>query len=111
MITFTALGDHIPAGSLEYVGNNQVKLNFSQLSNDSSLNLDSSALKPITLFLEGLFQYTHQLNVERKNQKLDPIELCSKNIAGTPDKPIIAYTLSVEVDAQSFLNNLVDPTA
>lgn len=110
MLSFSTLSDQLPAGSLEFVGNNQVKLNFSQLTGDT-LTLDSSILKGLAIFMDGLSKYNHQLNENRKQQGLPAIDLCSKSFAGTPDEPIIVYAFSVLVNPNSFLNNLVDPTA
>lgn len=52
-LTFTRLAEKLPAGVIEFVGNDQVKLNFSRLS-DNPLTLDSSFIQVVVKLLQGL---------------------------------------------------------
>lgn len=110
MITYNALSEHLPAGSFEYVGANQLKFNFSQLGGSNSP--DDSMMKGLAKFLDGLDALTKAINADRarQNPPLPPINFCSKDLVGTPDMPAIQYSIWMEVDVTSFINNLVDPT-
>ncbi|MEH2425867.1 MAG: hypothetical protein V7K48_34700 [Nostoc sp.] len=112
MITFSAIAAYLPPGSLEFVGNNQVKLNLNQITGDS-LTLDASAVKGVLKILEALTQLTLAINTARAaaNPSLAPIEFCEKHLAGTVDAPNFQYIVTVGINPQSFINNVVDPTA
>lgn len=111
MITYSAIAAYLPPSSLEFVGNNQVKLNFNQITGDN-LTVDASAVKGILKILEALTQFTTDTNTARAtaNPPLSPIHLCEKHLAGTPDAPIFQYTVTVGINPQSFINNVIDPT-
>lgn len=111
MITYSGIAAYLPANSLEFVGNNQVKLNLNQITGDS-LNLDASAIKGILKILEALSQMTLAVNAARAaaDPPLPPIELCEKHLAGTVDVPTFQYVIVVAIDPQSFINNVIDPT-
>jgi hypothetical protein len=110
MITYTALSQHLPPGSFEYVGANQLKWNFSQLGGGNSP--DDSMLKALAKFLDGLDNLNKAINAQRKIQDppLPPINFCSKSLVGTPDSPAIQYSIFVEVNTEAFIDNLIDPT-
>jgi hypothetical protein len=110
-LTFTRLGEKLPAGVIEFVGNNQVKLNFSLLSNNP-LTLDSSFVQVAVKLLQGLAELTDEINLERANHNppLAPIEFASQQLTGTPQQPIYQFVVQVAVNKGSFANNLVDPT-
>lgn len=112
MITYTSASAHLPAGSIEFIGNNQVKANFSQITGNTTLTLDSSMIQGISKFLDGLAVLTSAINSDRASltPPLPPIKFVSKALSGGPDNPEIHYTLVVDVDNSAFLNNLVDPT-
>ncbi|ARV63377.1 hypothetical protein BZZ01_32785 (plasmid) [Nostocales cyanobacterium HT-58-2] len=111
-LTFTRLGEILPAGVVEYVGNNQVKFNFSQLSHNP-LSLDSSFVEGIVKLLQGLAELTDEINQERASQNppLEPIEFATAELTGTPGRPVYKFVIQVAVNTQAFADNLVDPTA
>ena len=111
MITFSAIAPYLPAGALEFVGNNQLKLNLNQVTGDS-LNLDAAAIKAILKLLEALSNFTLAINTARTtaNPPLPPIELCEKHLAGTVEAPTFQYVVVVGIDPNSFINNVIDPT-
>lgn len=111
MINYSAIASYLPAGSLEFVGNNQVKLNLNQTTGDS-LNLDAPAIKGIIKILEALTQLTIAINTARAaaNPPLAPIELCEKHLSGTVEAPTFQYVVVVGINPESFINNVVDPT-
>ncbi|MEH2461136.1 hypothetical protein [Nostoc sp.] len=111
MITYSSIATYLLASSLEFVGNNQVKLNLNQITGDS-LTVDASAIKGILKILEALTQMTIDINIARAaaNPPLLPIELCEKHLTGTVDLPTFQYVFMVGINPQSFINNVVDPT-
>ncbi|MEH2467516.1 hypothetical protein [Nostoc sp.] len=111
MITYSQIAAYLPTSSVEFVGNNQVKLNLNQITGDS-LTLDAGAIKGILKFLEALSQMTIAINTARAaaNPPLPPIELCEKHLAGTVDAPTFQYVVVVGIDPNSFINNVIDPT-
>ena len=110
MITYNEIANHLPPNSLEFIGANQVKLNFSQVTGDE-INLDSEALKGITKFLMSLVEYTNSLNQERLKNEQNTIVFASQEIGGTAEKPQYEFRVQVGVDSTSFIENLIDPTA
>ncbi|MEH2392602.1 MAG: hypothetical protein V7K21_13430 [Nostoc sp.] len=112
MITYSELSTSLPAGSLEFVGNSQVKLNFNQITGDN-LTFNTSAIKGILKFLEALAEFTVAINTARAaaSPPLAPIELCEKHLTGTIDAPTFQYVVVVGIDPESFINNVIDPTA
>lgn len=111
-ITFQNLADKLAPGAIEFVGNNQLKVNFSQLTGDT-LTFDSSCIKAIVKLMEGLSELTNEINSQRANQNppLLPIDFVSQQIVGSPQEPKYQFVLQIAVDTASFSNNLVDPTA
>ncbi|MFN6450543.1 MAG: hypothetical protein RMX59_035150 [Nostoc sp. DedSLP05] len=111
-LTFEDLAAKLPAGSVEFVGNNQVKINFSQLTGDS-INLQSSCVKGVVRLMQGLAALTDQENEDRAavNPPLTPIEFASQTLQGTPQQPEYLFEVAVKVNTANFVDNLVDPTA
>lgn len=109
-ITYTTLGEHLPPGAIEFVGANLVKFNFSTITNEP-IDLDSPALEGIVKFLDGLSNLNKAINEERKTTNQEPIDFCIKSLTGTPDSPQISYVVTLDINTQSFVDNLVDPTA
>ena len=109
-LSFQVLSDMLPPGSIEFVGNNQTKLNFNQLTGNT-LSLDSSCVESIVKFMEELAELTTSLNSARKNENpvKPPIAFCTKELIGTPDAPEFEFNLRVAVDTRRFANNLIDP--
>ncbi|MEH2250069.1 hypothetical protein [Nostoc sp.] len=112
MISYSAIADYLPSNSLEFVGTGQVKLNLNQITGNS-LTLDASAIEGILKILEALALYTDAVNTERAaaTPPLAPIEFCEKHLTGTPDAPNFQYVVTASINSQSFINNVVDPTA
>ncbi|MEA5627565.1 hypothetical protein [Nostoc sp. UHCC 0251] len=110
-LSYTALAEKLPAGSVEFVGNNQVKLNLS-LATDSgaALTLGSSCVKGIVKLMQALSALTEQVNEARINANLPPIQFASQQITGTPEAPEFEFTVRVKVDTALFVDNLDDPT-
>ncbi|NHC37944.1 hypothetical protein [Scytonema millei] len=106
-LTFTELGNYLPAGAIEFVGNNQVKLNFSQISNNP-LTLDSSLVEVVTRLLQGLAIYTERINEQRASLSppLPPIDFASMALTGTPQQPKYQFIVEVAVDTATFASNL-----
>jgi len=111
-LTFQALADILPGAAVEFVGNNQLKINFSQLTGDQNLTFDSSFVKGMVKLLQALAALTDQINKERAsaNPPLPPIEFVSQQLTGTPQGPKYQFILEVAVDTATFADNLIDPT-
>ncbi|NES22073.1 MAG: hypothetical protein F6K41_24905 [Symploca sp. SIO3E6] len=109
-LTFTDLLEKLPPDSVEFVGDNQFKLNLTQITGEE-LGFDSSVVEPITKLLDALVKLTQSINDEKLMNDEDSIKFASKDIVGTPEKPMYEYIVRVDVNPNSFLENLVDPTA
>ncbi|PHJ54498.1 hypothetical protein VF14_35230 [Nostoc linckia z18] len=112
-LTFTALGEKLPAGSIEFVGNNQLKLNFTLVTGDSTLTPNSSCVEAVSKLMRGLAALTEQVNDDRAaaNPPQSPIEFASSTLTGTPAQPKYVFTVEVAVDTSQFPDNLIDPTS
>ncbi|MBN3943499.1 hypothetical protein [Nostoc sp. NMS9] len=110
-LSYTALAEKLPAGSIEFVGNNQVKLNLSLTTESgATLTLDSSCVKGIVKVMQALSSLTNQVNESRVNANLPPIQFVSQQLTGTPEAPEYEFTVRVKVDTALFIDNLDDPT-
>lgn len=112
-LTFEDLVTQLPAGSIEFVGNNQLKFNFSQITGDNNLTLQSSVIEGVAKFLQSLAGLTVSINEERalSNPPKEPITFASKSFEGTPEKPEILYEIRIAINPATFVENLFDPTA
>jgi hypothetical protein len=110
-LTFQSLSEKLPAGSIEFVGNNQVKLNISQLTGDN-LTLESACLEAFVKLMQGLAMLTTEVNQARalENPPKPAIEFVSQILTGTPEQPKYEFKLIAKVDTSLFISNLVDPT-
>lgn len=110
-LTFQDLTNHIPPGSIEFVGQNQLKLNFNQLT-EKELSFDEPLLEGVSRFFQALVDLTESINAERARAEppLPPIVFASRELAGTIDQPIFRFNLDIRVNADSFMDNLLDPT-
>lgn len=111
-LTFEALGEKLPAGSVEFVGNNQLKINLTLVSEDTSLTPQSSCVEAISKLMRGLAALTEQVNSDRAaaNPPQEAIDFASETLTGTPAQPKYVFTVEVAVNTQTFADNLVDPT-
>lgn len=111
-LTFEALGEKLPAGSVEFVGNNQLKVNMTLLAEDTTLTPQSSCVEAISKLMRGLSALTEQVNSDRAaaNPPLEPIDFASETLTGTPAQPKYVFTVEVAVDTSQFPDNLVDPS-
>lgn len=109
---FSDLQNLLPPGAIEFVGNNQLKLNFNQLTG-LELNPESILIQGVAQFLEGLVELTTAINEDRvaATPAQTPITFASKELSGSASVPVIRYTVTLQVDNSAFLSNLVDPTA
>lgn len=109
-LSYEALGENLPPGSIEFVGNNQLKVNFSQMVDTP--NPETSCVKGVVRLLQGLSELTDKVNETRINQNnLPPIEFVSQILTGTPEQPEYQFTVRVKVDTALFIDNLKDPVA
>ena len=108
-LSFSALSEKLAAGAIEFVGNNQVKLNFN-LATADSLTLNTSCVKGIVKLMQALSALTEQVNESRISANLPPIQFASQQITGTPEAPEFEFTVRVKVDTALFVDNLDDPT-
>lgn len=108
---FLALQDSFPPSSVEFVGNNQVKLNWNALT-DKQLALNSSAVEPIATLLNELVKLTDAINESRSQETppKPPIVFASKQMVGTLEQPVFRFTVDLKVDATALFDNLIDPT-
>ncbi|MEH2128897.1 hypothetical protein [Nostoc sp.] len=108
-LSFSALSEKLAAGAIEFVGNNQVKLNFN-LATADNLTLNTSCVKGIVKLMQALSALTDQVNESRISANLPPIQFTSQQITGTPEAPEFEFTVRVKVDTALFVDNLDDPT-
>lgn len=109
-LTFNDLADKLPAGSVEFVGNNQVKLNLNLIS-EADLTLNSSLVEPIVKLMRGLALLTDDINEEKATAGQPQIEFAEANLVGTAAHPEYQFAIRVKVNTALFPDNLIDPTA
>lgn len=110
-LTFQDLADILPPGTIEFVGDNQLKLNFSQLTGDT-LSFQSSCVEAIAKLMQKLADLTTKVNSARAKESPSkpPIVFVRKDLIGSPDAPEFEFSLRVAIDTSQFVNNLIDPT-
>lgn len=109
-LSYQSLGENLPPGSIEFVGNNQLKANFSQMTG-ATLTPETSCVKGVVKLLQGLAKLTDSCNEARVNENnLPPIQFVSQTLTGTPEQPEYEFTVRVKVDTALFIENLDDPT-
>lgn len=111
-LTFENLATYLPAGVIEFVGNNQLKLNLTLLTGQPLL-LESSCVETVTKLMHGLATFTSAINQARleSNPPKQLIKFVEEDLTGTPEKPEYEFKVKVAVQTTQFINNLVDPTA
>lgn len=112
-LIFEDLATQLPAGSIELVGNNQLKTNFSQVTGDNNLTLQSSVIESTAKYLQSLVDLTTAINEERTslNPPKEAITFASKSFEGTPEIPEIVFEIRMTINPTIFVENLFDPTA
>ncbi|MFK0732082.1 MAG: hypothetical protein ACFKPT_13870 [Gloeotrichia echinulata GP01] len=109
LLTFQALQDKLPAGSIEFVGNNQVKINMNMVTGNN-LTLESSIIEGIVKLLNGLSMLTDAINAQLIASNSPPIQFASQELVGTPAQPEYRFEVKADVDTSLFLVNIKDPT-
>lgn len=110
-LSYSALAEKLPNGAIEFVGNNQVKINLSLATQSGAgLTLNSSCVKGIVKLMQALSALTDSVNEARVNANLPPIQFASQQLTGTPEQPEYEFTVRVKVDTALFIDNLDDPT-
>ncbi len=112
-LTHQDLATQLPASSIEFVGNNQLKYNYSQITGENNLTLESSLVESTAKHLQALVDLTTAINEERmlSNPPKEAITFASKSFEGTPEKPEILYEIRIAINPATFVENLFDPTA
>lgn len=110
-LTFQDLAAMMPPGSIEFVGNNQLKINFSQLSGQE-LALDSSCIESFVKLMMELSKVTDTINGNRLKETpaKPPIIFVSRDLVGSADAPEFEFILRAKIDVNAFTDNLIDPT-
>lgn len=113
-LIYQRLATHLPAGSIEFVGNNQVKINCSALTGDN-IDLSSSFVEALAKLLRGAAILNDEINNERQQQGKQPINFVEQSIQsyGDSQKQIASMTFScsIQVNTSSYIENLVDPSS
>jgi hypothetical protein len=111
-LNYQDLRTELGAGVVEFVGNNQVKLNLNQLTGQD-LTLESSIVEGMVQLGKKLADFNTKINQERQaaSPSLPSINFATAQLSGTADNPEYVITIRAKVDTSQFLTNLVDPTA
>ncbi|PSB20556.1 hypothetical protein C7B65_06525 [Phormidesmis priestleyi ULC007] len=111
MMNIAGLSQNLPDEAITWAGFGEpVRLNFTLLSGES-LTPESSALEAMTKLLNGLYQQQIELNQVRAQTGLAPIAVVTRTVDTNADgNPIVTLALSLEIDLNASLNNLIDPT-
>jgi hypothetical protein len=112
MITITRLAQNLPPQSTEWGGFGlPLNLNTNAITGDENTP-DSGALETVAKLIDGLYKTQKAINVERAANQLEPINIVSKVSEFDPqtEKTFVTFTVSVEVNLQAALNNIIDPT-
>lgn len=112
-LTFERLAAQLPPGSIEFVGNNQVKINCSILTGDT-INLSSSIVETLAKLLRGAATLNDEINVERQQLGKNSINFVEQNIQSYGDSQnqsaSMSFTCSIQVNTATYIENLIDPS-
>lgn len=112
-LTFERLATQLPSGSIEFVGNNQVKINCSILTGDN-IDLSSSIVEIFAKLLRGVAVLNDEINNERQQLGKQPINFVEQNIQSYGDSQnqsaSMNFTCSIQVKTSSYIENLIDPS-
>lgn len=112
MLTYQDFMEHVPPNTIEFVGQNQLKLNFNQLTG-KELNPNEALIEGTAKFMQALVALTDAINEDRAkaDPPLPPITFASRELEGSIEQPIFRYTVDLQVNASAFMDNLLDPTS
>lgn len=112
-LTFERLATQLPAGSIEFVGNNQVKINCSILTGDD-INLSSSIVETFAKLLRSAATLNDEINNERQQLGKSPINFVEQMIQSYGDSQnqtaLMSFTCSIQINSNSYIENLIDPS-
>ncbi len=110
MITYLDLATYLPDAAFDSPDPDQLLFNFAVLNPS---NPSDSMAEALAKFLDAIAKLTAEINANRAKQTppLKPIDFCTKAYIGTPEDPKLQYSLTFPVDINSFVENVVDPTA
>lgn len=112
-LTFERLATQLPAGSIEFVGNNQVKINCSILTGNN-IDLSSSIIETLAKLLRGAATLNDEINSERQTQGKFPFTFVEQSIQSYGDSQAqsasMNFTCSIQVNTKSYIDNLIDPS-
>lgn len=108
MITYLDIAARLPVGTFDSPQDDQLLFNFALLNPSRP---EESMVKALAEFLDAAARLTEEINISRANQTppLPPIDFCTKSYIGTPEKPKLQYAVTLPVDTNSFVNNVLDP--
>lgn len=111
MMNIAGLGQKLPDEAITWRGFGEpVMLNFNLLTGEA-LTPESSALEPMAKLLNALYQQQAVNNQTRVLAGLAPISVISRGVdTSVNGNPIINMTVSLEIDLNASLDNLIDPT-
>lgn len=112
-LTFEDLSTLLPPGSIEFVGNNQVKINCSILTGDNIV-LSSSFVESIARLLRGIAQLNDAIDTERQQLGKPPINFLEQSINSYGDSQNqfseMGFQCRIKVNTNSYIDNLIDPS-
>lgn len=110
MISYLDLASRLPFGAFDSPETNRLIFDFGILHPSAP---SESMIKALAEFLDAVARLNAEINESRvkQNPPLKPLNFCLKDYVGTPDAPQLQYTLLFPVDRNSFVENVIDPSA
>lgn len=111
MMNIAGLSQKLPDEAITWAGFGEpVRMNVTLLTGEA-MTPESSALEPVIKLLSALNQQQVALNVIRVAGGLEPISAVTRSVT-TNEKgnPVVTFALSLEIDLNAALDNLIDPT-
>lgn len=112
-LSFERLATQLPPGSIEFVGNNQVKINCSVLTGES-ITLSSSIVESLAKLLRSIATLNDEINIERQQLGRQPINFVKQSIQsfGNSENMIasMSFNCLMTISTNSYIDNLVDPS-
>lgn len=101
------LANYLPANALQLGVN--VLLNFGTITGDV-LTADSSIIKGLAKYLQGIYDYSKIVNQQRQKDGKQPINLITKNVRVSENgNPIHEFIIAIEVNSADSFNGAIDP--